>query len=97
MDLRLSITCPSCRRSFRTARQRIREGVTLYCSNCHKPVRIDPISENSSVRRVLNVARRIEGLVNRLRPAHSAKAELRKRRAPKRRRSGVRVRKVVRS
>ena len=90
MDQRLSISCTFCRKSFRADRESIREGMTLRCSHCDMPVRIDAESENVSVRRVLSVARRIGMLASRLRPVRSVEPKVQKRRPPKRRRSGAR-------
>jgi DNA-directed RNA polymerase subunit RPC12/RpoP len=58
MNLRLSITCPKCGKSFKEQPTKIRAGVTLACPKCPTPIAVDPAPENDTVRKALVMARR---------------------------------------
>jgi DNA-directed RNA polymerase subunit RPC12/RpoP len=59
MSQRLPITCTECGKSFREPFGRIRAESTVACPTCPNKIKIDPKSDNDTVRKALSMARKL--------------------------------------
>ena len=59
MNQRLPLTCTECGKTFREPFKRIRAESAIACPACPNQIKIDPQSDNDTVRKALSMARKL--------------------------------------